>query len=89
MDSRTLGEVLTEPRPDECPLCYVERMLDAFSCDSSLRWTRRWRDRVRPRAADLERRLEVAGVFCDGQVIARPSAIVPALRREFPHRRQR
>jgi len=87
MNSDTMSDALTEPRPDECPLCYVERMLDAFGCDGTLRWTRRWRDRVRPRATGLERRLQIVGVLCDGQLRRRPSAIVPALGRDMPRRR--
>ena len=89
MHNDTLSEVLTEPRTDECPLCYVERMLGAFGCDNTLRWTRRWRDLSQPRAAGLERRLAVARVFCDCRVLDRPSAIVAALRRESPRRRRR
>lgn len=89
MDSDTLTGALTDPRTDECPLCYVERMLGAFGCDSTLRWTRRWRDRFRPRATALERRLRVAGVSCDCRVRDRPFAVVAALRPEAPRRRHR
>jgi hypothetical protein len=63
-----LAELLTEPRADECVLCYVDRMLDAFGCDTTLRWARRWRDLRRPRATGLERRLEARGGFCDCEV---------------------
>ena len=89
MDSHTLSEALTEPRADECPLCYVERMLRAFGCDSTLRWTRRWRDLSRPRAVGLERRLDSAGVSCDCRVLDRPFAVVAALRPGSPRRRRR
>lgn len=89
MASDTLGEALTEPRADECPCCYVERMLEAFGCDSTLRWIARWRDRTRPRAAGLEHRLEVAGITCDCQVPHRPAAVVRALGSEAPRRRRR
>lgn len=89
MDSDTLGEALTEPRADECPLCYVERMLEAFGCDSTLRWARRWRMRLRPQAAGFEQRLAGAGVRCDCRLLDRPSTVVAALRPDAPRRRRR
>src|SRR5438105_4691710 len=67
-DRACLASILTEPRPDECVLCYVDRMLDAFGCDTTLRWARRWRDLRRPRATGLERRLESRGGFCDCEI---------------------
>lgn len=63
-----LSTALTAPGPDECVLCYVERMLAAFGCDSTLRWARRWRDLRLPRATGLERRLQARGGFCDCEV---------------------
>jgi len=65
---RELADALTEPAPQECVLCYVDRMLDAFGCDCTLRWARRWRDLRLPRATGLERRLEARGGFCDCEV---------------------
>jgi hypothetical protein len=63
-----LSEALTEPHHDECVFCYVNRMLTAFGCDTTLRWARRWRDLLRPRATGLERRLEARGGFCDCEI---------------------
>jgi Protein of unknown function (DUF2695) len=59
---------MTEPDPDECVLCYVARMLDAFGCDQSLRWVRHWRQRRRPRATGLERHMRARGGFCDCEI---------------------
>jgi hypothetical protein len=59
-----LREAMTEPAEDECVLCYVARMLQSLGCDTTLRWTRHWRDRIRPRATALERRFEAVGGFC-------------------------
>jgi len=63
------ARALTDPAHAECVLCYVERMLDAFGCDATLRWARTWRDRRLPRATGLERRLEARGGFCDCEVL--------------------
>jgi hypothetical protein len=63
-----LQESLSEPDPDECVLCYLTRMLPLFGCDTTLRWTRRWRDCVRPHATTLERRFEQCGGFCDDEI---------------------
>jgi len=63
-----LATELTGPARAECVLCYVDRMLDAFGCDCTLRWARRWRDLRLPRATGLERRLQSHGGFCDCEV---------------------
>lgn len=63
-----LREAMTEPAEDECVLCYVARMLQTLGCDTTLRWTRHWRDRIRPRATALERRFEAVGGFCDCEI---------------------
>jgi hypothetical protein len=67
-DVAALSDALTRPEDGECVLCYVRRMLDAFGCDTTLRWARRWRDLVRPSATGLERRLERRGGFCDCEI---------------------
>jgi hypothetical protein len=64
----SLAPTLSEPRPRECVLCYVDRILAAFGCDTTLRWARRWRDRCRPRSTGLERRLEARGGFCHCEI---------------------
>jgi Protein of unknown function (DUF2695) len=67
-DLVALSEALTRPRPGECLLCFVDRMLQSFGCDVTLRWVRRWRDLRLPRASGLERRLGRSGAFCDCEV---------------------
>jgi hypothetical protein len=59
---------LTAPARGECVFCYVDRMLNAFGCDTSLRWAQRWRDLRMPRATGLERRLGARGGFCDCEI---------------------
>ena len=54
---RVLARVLTSPRPHECLLCYVLRMLNEFGCDTSLRFAVTYRDQQAPRATALEVRL--------------------------------
>lgn len=61
----SLAQDLTAPGPHECVLCYVNRMLVQFGCDTSLRWTKRWRELQAPRATRLERRVGRDGSFCD------------------------
>ena len=63
-----LSAALTAPAPKECVLCYVVRMLDAFGCDTTLRWARHWRAVRLPPATGLERRLQARGGFCDCEV---------------------
>ncbi len=41
---------LTTPRQMECVFCYVDRMLDDFGCDNTLRWAVHWRELRAPRA---------------------------------------
>ncbi|MGY1741714.1 MULTISPECIES: DUF2695 domain-containing protein [unclassified Blastococcus] len=73
---------LTTPRAGECVFCFVDRMLDAFGCATTLRWARRWRDLRLPRATGLERRLGARGGHCDCEVFLngwdlRPDLQVP------------
>ena len=65
-----VSAALTEPGEDECVLCYAHRMIDAFGCDQTLRWVRRWRDLRRPRVRGVERRMESRGGFCDCEVFS-------------------
>ncbi|MCW2509089.1 MAG: uncharacterized protein JWP68_2237 [Modestobacter sp.] len=67
-DLVALSEALTRPRTAECLFCFVDRMLNAFGCDQTLRWVRRWRELRLPRATGLERRLGRSGAFCDCEV---------------------
>jgi hypothetical protein len=67
-DLVALSYALTRPRPQECLFCFVDRMLEAFGCDCTLRWVRRWQELRLPRATGLERRLGRSGAFCDCEV---------------------
>ncbi|WP_413316618.1 DUF2695 domain-containing protein [Agrococcus sp. 1P02AA] len=58
-----LDEWLT-PRRGECLACFVQRAVEAFGCDG-LRFAKRYRDLVAPRATALERRLASSGGHCD------------------------
>ncbi|MBD8870590.1 DUF2695 domain-containing protein [Nocardioides donggukensis] len=76
---RVSEDVLTRPADGECLACFVARMLEEFGCDTTLRFARRYRDVMVPRATALERRLGRMGGFCDceiflnGLVRVRPS----------------
>ena len=65
---RALADDLTTPRPRECLLCFVRRMLAEFGCDTTLRFARHFRDLSAPRAVGLERRLAARGGFCDCEI---------------------
>jgi hypothetical protein len=65
---RSLAAELTTPRVGECLLCFVRRQLDEFGCDCTLRFARRYRDAVAPRATALEHRLGQKGGFCDCEI---------------------
>ncbi len=60
---------LADPRPRECLRCYLMRMLAAFGCDNTHRWTIRWRELRAPHATALLERLAERGGFCDCEVI--------------------
>jgi hypothetical protein len=65
---RGLADHLIRVRPGECVYCYVVRMIDAFGCDTTLRWAARFRDVTAPRATALESRLGRLGGFCDCEI---------------------
>ena len=60
-------QLLVSPKP-ECLLCYVLRMLEQFTCDTTLRFATNWRDQRLPSVRGLERRLESRGGFCDCEI---------------------
>ncbi|WP_235558568.1 DUF2695 domain-containing protein [Nocardioides sp. Leaf285] len=60
----------TWPRPRECSLCFVARMLQAHGCDGSMRWAERFREVRSPTATGLERRLSHRGGGCDCAALA-------------------
>lgn len=63
-----LSSGLLGPRPGECLLCYVHRMLTEFGCDCRLRFATHYRDVRAPRATGLERRLGQVGGYCDCEI---------------------
>ena len=58
-----------EPQVRECLVCFVARMVEEFGCDSSLLWTRRFRDLRSPAATAVERRYGEQLVICDCLVL--------------------
>jgi hypothetical protein len=61
---------LSEPGERECLRCYLVRMITAFGCDGTHRWTERWRDLRAPRATALKERLaRRGGICCDCEVM--------------------
>lgn len=65
---RAVADPRSQPGEHECLVCYVGRMLDAFGCDSTLRWATRFRDLRSPTATGLVRRLGGVGGFCDCEI---------------------
>lgn len=63
------------PHPGECLVCFLERMLQRFGCDGSLRWTIRWRRANAPRMRGLENTLRAQGGYCDCEVVTNVFAV--------------
>ena len=74
-----LADELTRPDEGECILCFTRAMLERFGCDGTLRWVRRWRDALRPRATALERRMGSRGGYCDCEVFYNGWELLPTL----------
>lgn len=79
-----LSSALFSPRPGECVLCYVYRMVAEFGCDCRLRFATHYRDLRAPRATGLERRLGQSGGYCDCEIFLngyepRPPYSVPVV----------
>ncbi|MFG6402317.1 DUF2695 domain-containing protein [Microbacterium sp. P04] len=66
---RQLSARRIRPEEGECLVCFVNRMLNAFGCDNTLRFARAWRDERAPRATSLEERLADRGGFCDCEIL--------------------
>ena len=64
---RELSEAMTMPRPHECLVCYIFRMLE-FGCRGQ-QWMKRYRDVLAPRATALELRMARMGGYCDCEVL--------------------
>jgi hypothetical protein len=75
---RGLAHELTCVRPGECVYCYAIRMIDAFGCDTTLRWAARFRDLTAPRATALESRLGQMGGYCDCEIFLNGVSIARA-----------
>jgi hypothetical protein len=76
---RAASSLLTDPREGECLLCFVARMLDDFGCDTTLRWSLRFRDARAPRATALAARLGDVGGFCDCEIFLNGYRVAEAL----------
>lgn len=66
------GAATDAPEPDanECLRCYVDRMVGAHGCDTTLRFTQKWLSAssvVNPRR--LLRWFESSGGYCDCEVL--------------------
>jgi hypothetical protein len=64
-----LAEGITASVPGECLFCYLLRTLDAFGCDTTLRWAERWRDQQPATYGWLMPWLRSGGGYCDCEVI--------------------
>lgn len=80
-----LARRITDPGPRECLRCYLIRMLDAFGCDNTHRWTTKWRDMRAPRATALIDRLAWrGGCCCDCEIIFNVYTDYPVTNRILP-----
>ncbi len=65
---REAASTLAVPNHRECLACYVSRQLGEFGCDTTLRFTERFRDLRAPAATGLADRLGRRGGFCDCEI---------------------
>ncbi len=72
-----VSDSLTAPRPDECLLHYLERMLPEFGC-AGRRFTERWARGRKVRGRPVLTWASATGGYCDCEVImnsfSRPSS---------------
>ena len=59
-----------DPQVGECVLCFVHRAVTELGCDTTLRWTTRFREVRVPGATALEKRTLEAGGSCDCEVFS-------------------
>jgi hypothetical protein len=71
---------LTDVEDGECVYCYVARMMRQHGCDTSLRFTRHFRDQRAPRATAIERRMGQLGGFCDCEIFLNGVTVAHSLR---------
>ena len=66
------SRIVARPRGDECLMCYLLRVVEAFGCDTTLRWSKRWirhQRTVHRRVGRLSSELRRRGGFCDCEVL--------------------
>ncbi len=63
------GDPREAPRPGECVICFVRRMVAARGCTGALPWVERWRLARARRATALVDRLRRRGAACDCAVV--------------------
>lgn len=66
---RRASDELLAIRDGECVVCYVNRMVAAFGCNTNLRFARHFRDARAPRATAIERRFGQVGGYCDCEIL--------------------
>jgi hypothetical protein len=59
-----------EPGPDECVMCFIDRMTRAHGCSNQLTWVGVWGERQDPPERRLQRYFESYGGYCDCEVLA-------------------
>lgn len=66
---QSAAAALSDPGTRECLVCYLNRQVPEFGCDSTLRFAFHFRDLRAPRATALEARLNRMGGYCDCEVL--------------------
>lgn len=59
---------LVDPQVGECVLCFVDRAVAEVGCDTTLRWTTRFREVRVPEATSLHKRMGDVGGSCDCEI---------------------
>lgn len=68
-----------DPRPGECHVCYVDRMIARSECSGELLALRWWQPLRAPRATSLARRIAEMGAECDCELLTRVYEPAPSL----------
>lgn len=68
-----------DPRPAECLVCYVARLLARQDCAGGTALVTWWQQLRAPRATALVRRLEAMGVACDCELLTAAYERAPSL----------
>lgn len=75
-DTSDTGHRLLDPQVGECVLCYVHRAVTELGCDTTLRWTTRFRELRVPEATALQRRMSDVGGPCDCRIFLEAYTLV-------------